>query len=139
MATRRHRITQQNATAWSNDHQRIEGLTRMKAVASSSVSLEKDMRAGGIYRRPRLSSLSNGALAAEAMVRRPGRVAVIAIANHKGGVGKSFTAVSLAAGLSSGGWRTLLVDCDAQGNSTSMFDPDDDVEFDLYDLIKEET
>ncbi|KPN46204.1 ParA family protein [Mycobacterium intracellulare] len=62
---------------------------------------------------------------------------VIAIANHKGGVGKSFTAVSLAAGLAHGGWRTLLVDCDAQANSTSMFDPDDDVELDLYDLIGE--
>lgn len=64
---------------------------------------------------------------------------VIAIANHKGGVGKSFTAVSLAAGLAHGGWRTLLVDCDAQSNSTSMFDPDDDVDLDLYDLIAEGT
>jgi chromosome partitioning protein len=63
---------------------------------------------------------------------------VIAIANHKGGVGKSFTAVSLAAGLAHGGWRTLLVDCDAQSNSTSMFDPDDDVELDLYDLVAEQ-
>jgi chromosome partitioning protein len=62
---------------------------------------------------------------------------VIAIANHKGGVAKSFTAVNLAAGLARGGWRTLLVDCDAQANATSMFDPDDDVEFDLYDLIQE--
>ena len=61
---------------------------------------------------------------------------VIAIANHKGGVGKSFTAVNLAAGMARGGWRTLLVDCDQQGNSTSMFDPDDDVEFDIYDLIE---
>src|SRR5258708_26889343 len=64
---------------------------------------------------------------------------VIAIANHKGGVGKSFTAVNLAAGLARGGWRTLLADCDPQGNSTSMYDPDDDVEFDIYDLIREET
>jgi chromosome partitioning protein len=61
---------------------------------------------------------------------------IIAIANHKGGVGKSFTAVSLAAGLAHAGWRTLLVDCDAQANSTSMFDPDDDVEMDLHDLIE---
>jgi chromosome partitioning protein len=63
---------------------------------------------------------------------------VIAVANHKGGVGKSFTAVNLAVGLAHGGWRTLLVDCDAQGNSTSMFDTDDDIEVDLYDLIGEE-
>jgi chromosome partitioning protein len=63
----------------------------------------------------------------------------IAVANHKGGVGKSMTSVMLAAGLAQAGWRTLLVDCDPQANATSMFDPDDNVEFDLFDLVKERT
>jgi chromosome partitioning protein len=66
----------------------------------------------------------------------PGVARIIAIANQKGGVGKSTTAVSLGAALAEGGFRVLVIDLDPQGNaSTGIGIRHEDRRVTSYDVI----
>lgn len=62
---------------------------------------------------------------------------IITIANQKGGIGKTTTALCMASILEERGYKTLLIDMDPQCNATDVYGAKTEDEFTVYDLMEE--
>ena len=71
---------------------------------------------------------------------RPALPRILAVANQKGGVGKTTTTVNLGAGLAEIGYRVLVIDLDPQGNATTGLGINGrNLEVSIYDVLLHET
>lgn len=107
--------------------ERMRDLRQRLRLSQAAFKDALNRELGRSYDKPKISRWENGhepipddvAAALEAMAtRRPHDARVLVLANQKGGVGKTTSALNLAYGLSADGRRVLLVDLDPQATAT---------------------
>jgi len=70
---------------------------------------------------------------------KPAHLRIITVANQKGGVGKTTTTVNVAAALSMGGLRVLVIDLDPQGNASTAFGVEQRENPGIYEVLMGDT